>query len=930
MASFTDAISQFNPYVQQLPVDAMLKVGTYKQQKYEEGVQKIQSQIDNVAGLDIMKPLHKEYLKSKLNEVGSKLKTVAAGDFSNFQLVNSVGGMVTQVGKDPTIQNAVSSTSKYKRGIQQIQKDESDGKSNPNNTKKFMKQANAWFSDPNMDASFNDEYFKPRDVWGKLKDIAKEVGLDETTVQELYQTDEKGQLLYKDIKDKKGRVIGKEPVWNPIMAEKHLKGKDAGKILGAFQAALTADDFKQLAIDGEMGMENYTPDMLKEEIRTRSTDQIDQTAAKIQGINLALYNEDQKNVKDNDKITSLKGQLDYFTKHKSKLDSDLERNIKIVDINPDAVRASLYTNNYLQTMSEKLSSHDVDTKYSVSPLFTVTMAQNEFNRNVQQDRVKNAQWQATYNLDVKKAANQEERNRAQDEKDQLELYLKYGIGDGGKLLGKTAKIVKEPITLEGNEFAIKNQIEDDYSTSVQDLNQTNDKITFEFFKKVNPGKTDEQIRKAMYNFAKANKESVDVGSGDVNTFTARFAAKQLQEWSLNPSSVPSEFHELIGKQNKLTQNISVQKGRIEKTKDQALAIAKERGLDTPTKEELSKAVKNTAVILSNGQSVSLSKEDVMDLANLHPELHNTFGSWTIDKNQEALRDQSKKRLQLKYGTAFNDLEKSAFDMKYIPGGGGDSGRNIVGSKINPAIQQAGKFLNASNYGKLAAIESELYLKGGMIKQPVSVPVIRGKENSDDRNALISAIIGKYKSNLNETEGFSEPDMQSALLSTKPNAVSVKITPGASSYDKNKYELRLVSDNGKTRSVTIDDDDFESLQGYKFSNLPIPEVVKQINYNGTSNISGTENPTTAWFKANSFKNLKGGGYTATADLIPDHANPDKLWFKIYLNYQDGRAPEPVTYPQPFFKYNQDGTINQDLDRLPEGINSAVIQQLKTLK
>ena len=38
MASFTDAITQFNPYVAQLPVDAMVKVGTYKQQKYEEGV----------------------------------------------------------------------------------------------------------------------------------------------------------------------------------------------------------------------------------------------------------------------------------------------------------------------------------------------------------------------------------------------------------------------------------------------------------------------------------------------------------------------------------------------------------------------------------------------------------------------------------------------------------------------------------------------------------------------------------------------------------------------------------------------------------------------------------------------------------------------------------------------------------------------------
>ena len=919
MASFTDQILGFNPYVSQLPIDAMVKVGMYKQQKYEEGVQKIQGEIDKVAGLEVVKPIHKQYLQSKLNELGSRLKTVAAGDFSNFQLVNSVGGMASQIGKDPTIQNAVISTSLYRKNIQQIQKDESEGKSNPNNTKKFMKDANSWFSDNDLNTSFSASYFKPRDVWGKLKDIAKEVGLDETIVQQMYQTDENGNTIYKDIKDSKGRVVGKEPVWNPIMAEKHLKGKDAGKILGAFQAALTADDYKQLAIDGEMGMENYTPDMLKEEIKTRSSGQIDNAAAKIQAIKLALYNEDQKNVKDNNKIESLNKQLDYFTKYKSKLDSDLERNIKIVDVNPDAVRASLYTNNYLQTMSEKLSSHEESTKYSVSPQFEVTMKQNEFNRQVQQDKIKNAQWQMGYNLEVSKAASQKE-------KDELELYLKYGVGTGGKLLAKTAKFVKEPLTLEGNEFAIRNQVEDNYSTLVQDLNQTNDKITFEFFKKTNPGKSDEEIRKAMYNFAKANKESVDVNSGDVNTFTARFAAKQLQDWAINPSSVPAEFRSLMEKQNKLTNTISIEKGRIQKTKDDALRIAKERGLDTPTKEELDKSIKSTAVVLSNGQSVSLSKQDVLDFANLHPELNNIFGSWSIDENQESLRDQSKKRLQLKYGDVYKEIEKSAFNMRYVPGTGGKPGTYIVGSKMNPAVKEAGEFLYQSNYGKLAGIESELYLKGGMVKQPVSVPILRGKENAEDKNNRISVVIGKYKNNLNETPGFSEADLQSALLSTKPNAVSVKITPGSSEYDKNKYELRVVSDNGKTRSVTIDDDDFEYLQGYRFNNVPVPEVVKQINYNGTSNLSGTENPTTAWFKSNQFKNLKGVNYTATADLIPDQSNPDMLWFKIYVNSKDGNH-EPITYPQPFFKYNQDGTINQDLDNLPIGINNAVIQQLK---
>ena len=63
--------------------------------------------------MDVVNDADKKYLQSKLNDLGSKLKTVAAGDFSNQQLVNSVGGMATQIVKDPTVQNAVYSTANY-------------------------------------------------------------------------------------------------------------------------------------------------------------------------------------------------------------------------------------------------------------------------------------------------------------------------------------------------------------------------------------------------------------------------------------------------------------------------------------------------------------------------------------------------------------------------------------------------------------------------------------------------------------------------------------------------------------------------------------------------------------------------------------------------------------------------------------------------
>ena len=71
MASFSDSavldkLTTFKPYVQELPIEAMVKVGMYKQEQYNQGIQKIQTSIDNIAGLDIGRDVDKAYLQSKV------------------------------------------------------------------------------------------------------------------------------------------------------------------------------------------------------------------------------------------------------------------------------------------------------------------------------------------------------------------------------------------------------------------------------------------------------------------------------------------------------------------------------------------------------------------------------------------------------------------------------------------------------------------------------------------------------------------------------------------------------------------------------------------------------------------------------------------------------------------------------------------------
>ena len=316
MASFTDQTPQFNPYVQQLPIEAMVKVGMEKQQRYDEGVQKIQTSIDNVAGLDIYKDSDKQYLQSKLNQLGNNLKTVAAGDFSNYQLVNSVGGMATQIGKDKNIHNAVSSTANIRKQQTIMEEAKSKGELATENVVDYQKQFDNYANSNKVGELFSSQYTPYINVFKKLTDVAKEVGIDETTIPQLFQTDTAGNYIYE--KNAKGENVG-APKFNPVMVEKHLKGKDVSKILNAFKTALTPADYNQLGITGRYMNSNLTGEDLTKAVTSKYTKNIDITAGKLQTILLAIDKENSKNVKDQPVIDALEKQKEFFETQKTDL-----------------------------------------------------------------------------------------------------------------------------------------------------------------------------------------------------------------------------------------------------------------------------------------------------------------------------------------------------------------------------------------------------------------------------------------------------------------------------------------------------------------------------------------------------------------------------------------------------------------------------------
>lgn len=334
MASFTDDLqylTQHKPYVEQNPVQAMVEVGRFKQSQYDQGIQRINQQIENVAGIDVVRDADKNYLQSKLNELGGKLKSVAAGDFSQYQLVNSVGGMINSVAKDKGVQNAASSTAWYRKQVEKMQKDIDEGKSNPANIDYFQKHANKWLTSPVAGEKFSGSYVPNFDVFKFAKETFDAVKPDGYTFDQLYITDENGTPRT----DAQGR-----PIASPFMKRLEKEGIFPEKVRATLNQIFNDPRVDtQLAISGEYALKGLPPQLLSNKILLQKDKIVGELTEQLNTLNL------QKNTgkEVQDQIDQIQLNIDNIkSKYNDLSDLALE--------NPDQVRASLYKddvrNNY--------------------------------------------------------------------------------------------------------------------------------------------------------------------------------------------------------------------------------------------------------------------------------------------------------------------------------------------------------------------------------------------------------------------------------------------------------------------------------------------------------------------------------------------------------------------------------------------------------
>ncbi len=619
MASFTDKSFQFNPYIQELPVQEMYQVGMAKQAQYNQGVQKIQNYIDRVAGVDVYLDVDKEYLQSKLGELGNKLKTVAAGDFSNQQLVNSVTGMTAQISKDQLITNAIGSTARYRSGLSKIQKDIDEGKSNPANIKNFQKQAQPWLSSTKPGQVFNGTYNPHFDIMKFAKEQFDAVKPGKWSFDQLYETDAQGNYKFDIVKDKKGNIIKQTPVVSPYMVRMEQEGRLPAEVKATLNQIFSDPRVtKQLQITGEYNYGNIDEKGLADMVYAQRDEKTTGYNDKIAELTL------RKTLEKTDEGKKLiQGEIDQLQSKLDGVNSSYDKLAQEAYKNPDYVRGFVYKENSLDNLRGMFGSVKVSKENMESPLWNAN-----FKEWQEANRMRESAADLKYKYDA--LAQASELARLARENDLRIAALKATTGKKKPGSGPDDERGLEFAENESSMDVIVNS-EQVKTNAANDMLTTGNELVWSGFFANNPkniqalskqialGKTREQgIETILKNTANANKEPyVD--------FINRWSDKVVNELKTKPGGVPpalGDAYNLFKKKQKTFQSISQEAADVD------AAVAKELGTDL-LKVINTVDIKDTPMKFQ-GKDVIVTKEDFYDLA-IYAKGNVTVGGYFDDK-----------------------------------------------------------------------------------------------------------------------------------------------------------------------------------------------------------------------------------------------------------------------------------------------------------
>lgn len=708
MASFTDKIPTFNPYIQQLPVEAMVKVGMDKQQRYDQGVQKIQSSIDQIAGLDVVRDVDKAYLQSKVNELGNNLKTFMASDFSDYQLVNSVAGMTGQITKDPKVLNAISSTMKYRKEVGFMEEDRKKGTLAPENELYFAKQARPWLDSSDVSESFSGKYVPYLDVFKYAKEVFDSVKPDNYSFDQIFKTDSNGNL-----------IINKQtgmPEYAMTMKTLEKEGLFPEKVRETLNQIFSDPKVsRQLNITGQYALSGLDETQLKERIETKRDNEVIDYQEKLLELKMmqSIGKEDYSL-----EIAKLEDNID-------KINSSYDELSEITDL--DSLRGSLYRQDVYGRYQKMFGYTKTKESYKDNPGFKMEF---ELNKAAQEraDRLR------SHNLEVAKFEETKNQNRITNDLARMKIIAegnKKGLGP----LGPETASVEAPYDT-GRSYS--NMAESKYTTAANNFSTAQDLLIYNTL--FNDEASNEAVKDIMNSGEGISRKRAinlylkQVASGKIKTeqtknmgkameigaFRTKFVAKAKEQ--LTKRNIKTNEMQDLVQSVEDTQKIFKQESVFKKERDRKTdELVKQLGLD----KDFVNIKPET--VLYRGKTLTISKQDQIDMAVYMNANASVFGAEGEDADAlESAAQQAKKRLDKK---GLGDIAERALQTgRFIRNASSISGITGLVSTVLSTARDTGGFIFTGDRTLLSKFESKMFDLAVSISDKGYQKVYKNQEN----------------------------------------------------------------------------------------------------------------------------------------------------------------------------------------------------------
>lgn len=330
MASFTDEIVQFNPYIKDFATDAYVTAGMYKQQKYTQNLQKVNAYVESLYGLPVARDVDKQYLHSKINSFTEGInKFLSSADFSNDSIVNQVGGYAGQIANDRIVQNAVQSSTRLQKDISALELAKKEGKGySPANEFHLMKSVNAYMTG-DLETSYQSEGYIP------AIDANDEI-------QKLWKDKHPNARLEKRV------GLDGSSGW-VMLTEQGEKAISQEEVMREIESTIDPRLRKQLSIDGSYKLHGIDTDTYIDGYFKEGGDYLDEL---IKSTNAQLLTADSETKK------LLQQQLNKAVEDKKQLKTTIVNTKMLAQTNPDQVKDQLYYQQWLRGTSSRLSYSD--------------------------------------------------------------------------------------------------------------------------------------------------------------------------------------------------------------------------------------------------------------------------------------------------------------------------------------------------------------------------------------------------------------------------------------------------------------------------------------------------------------------------------------------------------------------------------------------